>query len=201
LPKASIATIPSVEAGARSMTFSMKFTGASLPKAQVRSATLPRLVGAIRHGRACAAAAVALTVCLVALTGCGGGGGEDSSTSASVLSEPQITTPDLGKPDRGSITTTPTNPGAGQANPNGQGVGPAGIQRVQEALAPFRDCLEQQGVSLQALRGSGGGPPGGQNSVQYRDQVEKAFTCIPKLPPQLRGRAEELKRRFEQRNG
>lgn len=179
----------------------MKFTGASLPKAQFRSATLPRLVGAIRHRRARAAAGAALIVCLAALTGCGGGGGEDSSTSARVLTEPQITTPDLGNPDRSSTTTAPADPGGGQANPNGQGAGPPGIQRVQEALAPFRECLDQQGVSLQSLRGAGGGPPIGQNPAQYRDQVERAFTCIPKLPPELRGRAEELKRRFEQRNG
>jgi hypothetical protein len=178
----------------------MKFTGASLPKAQVRSATLPRLVGAIRHGRACAAAAAALTVCLVALAGCGGGGGEDSSTSASAPTVPQVTTPSEVSPDQGSSTTTPAVPGAGRGQ-GGQGIGPPGIQGGPEALVPFRECLDQEGVSLQSLLGPRGRPPGGQNPAQYRDQVEKAFTCIPKLPPQLRGRAEELKRRFEQRNG
>jgi hypothetical protein len=144
---------------------------------------------------------VAFSVCLAVLVGCGGGGDEDSSTSASVPTVPQITTPSEVNPDRGSTTTTPAGPGAGQANPNGQGAGPPAIQGAQEALAPFRACLGQQGISLPGLLRSGGGQTGEQNSARYRDQVEKAFTCIPKLPPQLRARAEELKRRFEQRNG
>jgi hypothetical protein len=37
--------------------------------------------------------------------------------------------------------------------------------------------------------------------ARYKAEAEKAFTCIPKLPPQLRERAELLKRRFEQRYG
>jgi hypothetical protein len=141
----------------------------------------------------------AVVVVPLVLAGCGGGGGDDSSTSASLPTVPQITTPSQVDPDRGSTSTTPAAPGGGQSQ--GRGVGPPGIQRVQEALAPFRECLDQQGVSLSSLRGAGAGPQGQKNSPQNRDQVEKAFTCIPKLPPQLRGRAEELKRRFEQRNG
>jgi len=56
-------------------------------------------------------------------------------------------------------------------------------------------------VSLPFLRGSGAAPPLGQNSAGYRDQIEKAFTCIPELPPPYRQRAEQLRRRYEQRYG
>ncbi len=36
------------------------------------------------------------------------------------------------------------------------------------------------------------------NPEEFRAQVEKAFACIPELPPQLRAAAERFKRRFEQ---
>jgi hypothetical protein len=39
-----------------------------------------------------------------------------------------------------------------------------------------------------------------QNPGQIRSQIEKAFVCIPELPPRLRATAERFKRRFEQRN-
>ena len=48
-PKASIATIPSVEAGTASITSSTKFMGASLPGASCRVPGASSLVGARRH--------------------------------------------------------------------------------------------------------------------------------------------------------
>jgi hypothetical protein len=73
---------------------------------------------------------------------------------------------------------------------------------VQQALAPFRECLQQHGVSIPFLNGSGGQEQQRQfqeDPQQYRAQVQKAFACIPELPPRLREIAEQLKRRFGQR--
>jgi hypothetical protein len=153
-------------------------------------------MGRIRHGRASAVGAVSLVICLLALAGCG----DDSSTSASDATVPQITTPSGVNSSRGSTTTPPATQGNPQANPNGHSNGSPGVQSLQEALGPFRDCLTHHGVSLGLLNGVGGAQRQ-QNPEQYRGQVEKAFACIPELPPQLRERAEQLKRRFEQRYG
>ena len=163
------------------------------------AATLPLRVAGKRHALA-GVAAVAIAVCLVVFTGCGGGGDEDTSTSAGVPTVPQVTSPAPEKPDRGS-TTTRTSPGTSPAAPEGTGQAPPGQGGFREVLAPFRECLDQQGVSLTSLRPTGGGPPPGESLAEYKDNAEKAFTCIPKLPPQLRERAELLKRRFEQRYG
>ena len=149
-----------------------------------------------RHALAGVAAAAIAACTLVA--GCGGGGDEDTSTAASVPTVPQVTSPAPAKPDR-EPTTTRTSPGAEPAAP-GPGQLPQGVRGFQEALGPFRECLDRKGVTLPFVRGSGAGPPD-LNSAQYREQVEKAFTCIPELPPRFRERAELLKRRFEQRFG
>jgi hypothetical protein len=163
------------------------------------AATLPLRVAGKRHALA-GVAAVAIVAWLALLAGCGGGGDEDTSTSAGVPTVPQVTSPAPASPDRGASTTR-TVPGTGQAAPSGSGQVPPGQQGFREVLAPFRECLDQRGVSLAALRPAGGGPPPGVSLAEYKDQAEKAFTCIPRLPPQLRERAELLKRRFEQRYG
>jgi hypothetical protein len=144
--------------------------------------------------------ALALAVFVVWVSGCGGGGDGETTTAASVPTVPQVTSPAPAGPDQGSTTTTRTAPGQGSPAPGG-GQGALGSQSFEGALAPFRDCLAKKGVTLPLLRGSGAGPPPRQNSAQYRDQVEKAFTCIPELPPQFQERAEQLKRRFQQRQG
>ena len=148
-------------------------------------------------------AAAAASVCLIA-AGCGGGGGDSTSTAAGSAA-PEVTSPNVNSGGESTTTTRP-RPHANSSNgPAAQGSLPPGAQPVQQALAPFRQCLEEQGVSLPFLRGAAGGAqrPGQGNSLnsqQYRAQVEKAFTCIPKLPPRIRQTAERLKRRFAQRN-
>jgi len=163
------------------------------------AARLPHRVAGKRNAPAGAATA-AIAACLALLAGCGGGGDEETSPSAGVPAVPQVTSPAPVSPDRAS-TTTRTAPGTGQAPTGGAGPPPHGQQGFQEAVAPFRECLDQQGVSLAVLRPTGGGPPQGMSLAEYKQEAEKAFTCIPKLPPQLRESAELLKRRFEQRYG
>jgi hypothetical protein len=114
---------------------------------------------------------------------------------------PQVTSPDQFNPEGGSTTTAPEAAGNSSGGPPGQGNLPPRAQPVQQALAPFRECLQQHGVSLPFLNGSGGQEQQRQfqeDPQQYRAQVQKAFACIPKLPQQLRATAERYKQRFEE---
>ena len=182
----------------------MKFTGASVPEDPARSATLPRLVRRILHpGSVVAIVAIAAGV---ACTGCGGGGDDNGSTPANATTA-EVTTvtqsPEPVPPDRDSTSSVPSVPKSPEPNPGngaGQGQAPPAAQSVLQRLSAFRDCLSRQGVSLQDLRGPRALRAQRQNPERFRAQAEKAFTCIPKLPPQLKEQAEQLKRRFEQRN-
>ena len=144
--------------------------------------------------------AAALATCVIVVTGCGGGGDDSTSTSANAT-VPQITSPGEFNPG-GASTTTPDKPGGSSTAPGGPpGQSAPGLPPAQQALAPFRECLEQHGVSLPFLNGSGGQEQQRefqQNPQQYRAQVQKAFACIPKLPQQLRATAERFKQRFEE---
>lgn len=156
--------------------------------------TLRRLVGRIRGTRAWLA--VVAAVGAIALAGCGGGGDESTSTSANVT-VPQVTIPG-GEP---TTTTTPPTGGNNSGEPPAQGNQPPGTQQGLEALGPFRQCLSDHGVSLPFLRGMATGSQSQQSQLQNptsRAQIEKAFACIPELPPGLRESAERYQRRFEQ---
>jgi hypothetical protein len=176
----------------------MKFTGASLPKDQGGSATLVRLVGGIRN--AGVFAAVAALAAGVVCMGCGGGGGDDGSTSATATTHevPTVTQQAESAQDGGSTSNTPSTPESDPGNGAGQGGGSSQSQPVPQQLGSFRDCLSRQGVSLQDLMGPAALRKQRSDPEGFRAQVEKAFTCIPQLPPQLQERAEQLKRRFEQ---
>jgi hypothetical protein len=178
----------------------MKFTGASLPEDQGRSGTLVRLVGRIHN--AGVLAAVAAIAAGVAYTGCGGGGGDDGSTSARATTDeiPTVTHPAESAPDGGSTSAAPNAPKSNPGNGAGQEGGSPQSQPVPQQLSSFRDCLSRQGVSLQELMGPAALQERRSDPEHFRAQVEKAFTCIPELPPQLQERAEQLKRRFEQAN-
>jgi hypothetical protein len=114
------------------------------------------------------------------------------------VSVPQVTIP-------GGEATTTTTPPTGANNsgePAPQGNQPPGTQQGLEALGPFRQCLSDHGVSLPFLRGIATGqqqlPPQLRQNPVARTQIEKAFACIPELPPPLRESAERYERRFEQ---
>jgi hypothetical protein len=136
--------------------------------------------------------------CAIALAGCGGGGDEGTSTSANAT-VPQVTTPGQSNPNRTRTSTTPKTPGNNPTTTPTPRNRPPGGQSVQQALAPFRECVRRQGVSLPFLNGSAQAQQPNTNPEQYRAQVEKAFKCIPELPPRLKDAAEQFKRRFEQR--
>jgi hypothetical protein len=158
--------------------------------------TLPRSVGRFRQALVQVVAAAAVAACAAAIVGCGGGG-DDSGSSTSASRIPTVTAPGSGQaspPANDSTSTTETTPG----NPPGPRNLPQGAA-AQQALTPFRDCLSQHGVSPQSLYGLQGGQQ--RNPEELRAQIEKAFVCIPELPPQLRATAERFKRRFEQQNG
>jgi hypothetical protein len=158
-------------------------------------------VGGIRNPRVCLTAAAAIGA--IAIAGCGGGGDDNTSTSANAT-VPQVTSPGQFNPGGARTPTAPEAPGNNSGGPAAQGNLPPGAQPVQQALAPFRECLQQHDVTLPFLNRSGSQAQRRefqQNPQQYRDQAQKAFACIPKLPPQLRATAERFKRRFEQRNG
>ena len=176
----------------------MKFTGASLPRGQAPNATLGALLRCIRNRTMFVTVAIAAGGVLCA--GCGGGGDDVGSTSAEVstAATPTIaesTQPATPAPNGGAVPTTPKAPDSNPANGARSGNRPPGALS-QQNLSDFRDCLRQRGVHLRGLRG---GSQGQRNPERYQAQVEKAFTCIPKLPPQLRETAEQLQRRFEQR--
>jgi hypothetical protein len=146
-------------------------------------------------------AAGALAACAIAVVGCGGGG-DDSSSASRTSTNIQI--PAVTQPNAGDVTpsTTPEANGSGTAPaaPGGQNGSP-GAPSAQEALVPFRQCLSDHGVSLPFLRAVGTGVEAQrQNSEQHRTQIEKAFVCIPELPPQIRSTAERFQRQFEQHN-
>jgi hypothetical protein len=147
-------------------------------------------------------AAAAIAACVVTIAGCGGGGDDNASGTTTAAQIPTVTTPDSGQlrpPANGSSSTTGTTP---DNHPPAPGNLPQGGQPAQQALAPFRDCLSQHGVSPELLTEPGGALRARQrNPEELRAQVEKAFACIPELPPQLRATAERFKRRFEQENG
>jgi hypothetical protein len=161
-------------------------------------------VGRIRNARAWAAAAAAIAACVIAVSGCGGGGDDSASGTTGAAAIPTVTAPGQGQfrpPGNGSTSTTQTTPGNHPPTPGNL---PPGARPVQQALAPFRDCLQRHGVSLPFLNGAGGQAQGRQfqqNPEQYRAQITKAFACIPELPPRLRAAAERLKRRYQQRRG
>jgi hypothetical protein len=156
-------------------------------------------VGRIRNARWCVAAAT-VGGCLIALAGCGGGEDDTTSTSAdaTTVAIPTVTQPAQPGPDGGSTSTNENAPGSNPADGARAGNGPPETRPAQR-LSAFRDCLSRQGVSLQNLRGGGGLQAQRRNPEEFRAQAEKAFTCIPELPPQLRESAEALKRRFEER--
>ena len=100
-----------------------------------------------------------------------------------------------------TTTTTPPTGGNNSGEPAPQGNQPPGTQQGLEAIAPFRQCLSDHGVSLPFLRGMARGSQSPQAPLQdptSRAQIEKAFACIPELPPPLRESAERFQRRFEQ---
>jgi hypothetical protein len=146
-------------------------------------------------------AAAALGAGVFAYAGCGGGD-DNGSTSANATSAeiPTITQPAQPAPNGGSTPTTPKPPGPNSANGAGSGNAPPGARPILRQLGAFQDCLSRQGVSIQTLRGAGASQVQERNPEQFRAQVEKAFACISELPPRLRAQAEQLKRRFEQRN-
>jgi hypothetical protein len=156
------------------------------------------LVRRIRGSRTYTAGAAALAACAIAVAGCGGG--DDSTTTSAGATVPQVTTPGQFNPNSGSTATTPKGPNSTTTAPPRPGNVQPGAQPVQQALAPFRDCLSKHGVSLPLLDGAGTGLQQARqrDPRQYRVQIQKAFVCIPELPPMLRQRAEEFKRRFEQ---
>jgi hypothetical protein len=65
-------------------------------------------------------------------------------------------------------------------------------------MAPFRDCLSRHGVEPPPF----GSPPTQrqpQDPAQARKAIQARIACIPELPPKLRKPAEQLKKRYEQR--
>ena len=162
--------------------------------------TLPRSVGRIRQAPVRVVAAAAIAVCVVTTAGCGGGGDDNASGTTTAAQIPTVTTTGSGEsrpPGNGSSSTTRTTPGN---EPPAPGNLPQGAQPAQQALAQFRDCLSRHGVSPQFLNPGGALRARQRNPEEFRAQVEKAFACIPELPPQLRASAERFKRRFEQAN-
>jgi hypothetical protein len=165
-----------------------------------RAGTLPRSVGRIRQAPVRVVAAAAVAACVATTAGCGGGGDDNSSGTTTAAQIPTVTTPGSGEsspPGNGSTSTTRTTPGNQPPEPGNL---PQGAQPAQQALARFRDCLSQHGVSPQFLNPGGALRARQHNPEEFRAQVEKAFACIPELPPQLRATAERFKRRFEQSN-
>jgi hypothetical protein len=147
-------------------------------------ATLPRLVGRIRHGRASAAAVAAIVASLIALAGCGGGEDDNATTSASAPA-PQVTTPGTFNP---GTRSTPTTRHA-----------PETATTVIQALAPFRDCLSRHGVDPEQFRAGLQWQGQQRDPAQVQKQIQAGIACIPELPPRLRQAAERLKRRYEPR--
>jgi len=155
----------------------------------------------IRNPGVFVTAAVAIGAGVLVYAGCGGGGDDDASTSANATTGaiPTVTQPAQTAPNGGSTSTAPKAPESNRDNGAATGKGSPGGGLQQ--LSAFRECLSRQGVSLQILTGAGAARAQRRDPEKFRDQVEKAFTCIPALPPQLRQRAEQLKRSFEARQG
>jgi hypothetical protein len=130
------------------------------------------------------------------LAGCGGGGDDTTSTAADATI-PTVTSPNLNQ-GGGATTTAPNGSGARRANPAHPQNLPPGAQPVEEALAPFRDCLSRHGVDP-ANFAPGHFRQGQQDPAEMNKRIQASIACIPELPPRARRIAERIKRRYEQR--
>ena len=142
--------------------------------------------------------------CVLAVSGCGGGadGGSPSQTAireqASSLTQPETS----GKPK-------PDQP-SGESGGSATQAPHAGVERLQRVLGPFRECLSRHGVEPEPFLSGAAARQRWQQLLQQRAQrsrpefradIQARIACIPELPPRLRAAAEQLKRRYEQRNG
>jgi hypothetical protein len=122
--------------------------------------------------------------------GCGGGGSDSSTVVGTGAQAHTVTAPNFTDKFKraggsGSTATAPAAPGAG-------------AQQVAQALAPFRDCLRQHGVEPMPF-GSSARQSRHPDPAEARKQIQARIACIPELPPKLRQAAEQLKKRYEQR--
>jgi hypothetical protein len=145
--------------------------------------------------RAGIAAAAALATCAIAIGGCGGGSDDDSAAATTTAAQPPAVTAPI----------TPTTSTARQPRPDDSrdqsapDSAASNVARAQRVMAPFYACLSRQGVEPSPLTGTSlhGAQLGDRDLV--RKEIEAKIACIPKLPRRLQGYAEQLKRRFEQR--
>jgi hypothetical protein len=145
--------------------------------------------------RAGLAAAAALATCAIAIGGCGGGGDDKSAAATTTTAQsPAITAP-----------ISPTTSTARQPRPDNSrnqsapDSAASNVARAQSAMAAFYSCLSRQGVEPSPLTGTSlhGAQLGDRDLV--RREIEAKIACIPALPPRLQGYAEQVKRRFEER--
>jgi hypothetical protein len=135
------------------------------------------------------ASAVALACFLAMLAGCGGSGGGDQSTTRTVAGH-TITVPKI-------ATTSTRSTGARPTTTVPSTITLPGGQEIQRStLVPFGNCLRSHGVDPNAA-------PGGFGTLTQQriaQQVRAFRACASQLPPLLKQRYEQYRRRLQQQH-
>jgi hypothetical protein len=144
-----------------------------------------------------------IAACTIAMAGCGGGDSDGTTTGAQAVAvPPTVTAP--AAPNGQRFRTTPE--GGSATTPSGTTPSGPGAQRVQRALAPFRDCLNGHGVDpaqfeqryQQRFQSGQAQRP---DPSEVRKLIQASIACIPALPQRLQPAAERMAQRFQQHNG